>query len=134
MTALLLTPQDTNYVTSSLVFQQLSENKVEVLLSSIDVSATEIPLTVLSGNGEAQLTGAITIDSNPIADMPLCALDVRFIPEADYTFPVSVFRAGVTFFNAIKISTSGVVFLLNAPLAADVVYLDCPKFLLKTYK
>lgn len=131
MTALNLSPEDTNYLTSSLMFQHISENTGIVTLASSDVSTSGQPFLILTGNGEAQLSGSITIDSNPIANMPIFSLNR--VLEKGVIFPVTVLSAGVYISNAIRVNSDGEGILLNAPLALDVVVLDTPKFLLKSY-
>ena len=132
MAALNLTPQDTNYLTSLISFQHISQNKVFVKLAAADVSAANLPRVLLAGNGDCQVSGSITIDANPIADMPLCTIE-KLNLDSEVVIPVSVLRTGVYLANFIKISVSGEVTLLNAPTALDVILIHTPKFLLTEY-
>ena len=142
MTALNLTPQDTNYLTSSLINQQLNQNKEILTVHSSDILFTPtVPATILlDGSGRGQFTGAVSIFANPVANMILCNLPGNLKISKDYFLPITVMRAGIYIPNVIHLNPNDfntfnhlVVRLINAPLVGDFIYLDSALFLLNTY-
>lgn len=105
MTALLLTPTDNNYLTSRLINQQLIQNQLDVTLSSCVAVIT--PKVVLDGTGRASLQGSVSINTSPSANLKILDLPKQLIPVQDYSFPVSVLRAGAYVTNAVKLESSG---------------------------
>ena len=137
MTALNLTPQDTNYLNCSLINQQLTQNKDILTISSVDISfPTDAPgYFITDGTGRGQLSGQINIISNPAVNMELFRLPIKYKIPTDYYFPIVVLGAGYTP-NAISIKTiSGVIVvtLINLPTVGDIVILDSAPFLLNSY-
>jgi len=105
MSALNLTPQDVNYLSSRLVFEQLSQNYKNVVSVNEDVTADAKVL--LNGSGMAQLSGVVTIDSNPVSNMELCELPPLINPQVEGVFPVAVVRSGAHVSNGVKITSGG---------------------------
>lgn len=138
MTALNLTPKDTNYLTCELINQQLTQNK-EPLGARPNVSLSTFPDTpyiYTDGTGRGQLSGQVFITASPIANMPLCTLPLKYSVPRDYHFPISVLRAGAYVQNAIHInalSSPVLVSIVNAPDVGDLINLDSCPFLLNPY-
>lgn len=102
-----LTPQDNNYLTSRLLYNQLTDKKLDLILQD-DVSANEDAKIILDGCGRAMLSGSLIIDdSTPGATYPLFSLPVGITIPKDYVFPVAVKRGLTYLFNAMNISHGG---------------------------
>lgn len=105
MTALLLNPHDNNYLSCRLINQQLIQNQLDVTLSSCE--AVVDPKVVLDGTGRAYLQGSVSINSTPSANLKILDLPAKLVPVQEYSFPVSVLRAGAYVTNAIKLESEG---------------------------
>jgi hypothetical protein len=114
--ALLLTPADVNYLTSKLVFQQLSQNPETLVATNDDVTIDSEAKVLLNGSGMAQLKGFVTIDSNPSAAMELCELPPPITPASEGIFPVAVKRGDAYVANGIQITKGG-----GSPVASVTV-------------
>lgn len=107
MGALPLSPKDVNYLNSQMIFNQLTENNLDVSLAD-DITATETPKLLLDGQGRCYLRGKITIDNAaPTANLPLLNLPEKIIPTQDSFFPVFVERAGAFVANGVKLESAG---------------------------
>lgn len=111
MATLELTPVDNNYLTSNLVFRQLTQNSVYLELDSNNASASTTPKISLDGSGRAYLSGSLTITaSSPAAGMPLFYLPSFLSIPQQYNFPVVNNNGGTLTTNSITLvsNTSGI--------------------------
>lgn len=100
-----LSPKSTAYTTPATNYRQRVLNNEEVILAPNSVSVDVLPRVINDGYGRGYLVGQITIDADPIVNMPLCNLPNNMVPIATYLFPVSVLRSGAYVANAIRINT-----------------------------
>lgn len=64
MTSLNLSPKDQNYLTSNLVFNQLTQNSIEIELNEDNCTPVVTPKLLLDGSGRAYLTGSFTLENS----------------------------------------------------------------------
>lgn len=107
MAALKLTPQDTNYLSSRVVFEQLTQNSQAFLESNDDVTIDSEARVLLNGAGMAQLNGFVTIDADPVAAMDLCGLPLNLTPASEGVFPVAVQRGEAFVVNGVQVTSGG---------------------------
>lgn len=119
MTALPLSPKDVNYLSSRLIFEQLTENEVELSLDADNAEALETPKLKLDGAGRAYLTGSLTlINATPTAGMALFSLPEKIRIDKDYFMPVMK-KSGST------LSAVGIT-LLNSSSSIESVTVTAP--------
>lgn len=129
-----LTPESQDYLRSSEIFQNLTYNTQDVTLAT-NMSATTTPFVSLDGNGRANVLGQITVNTASVsANMTLCTLPTKLVPQQDTYHPVVVLRSGAYVANAVKVDdTTQSLILLTQPQQNDVVCLDSVRFLVNSY-
>lgn len=107
MSALHLSPKDNNYLTSNLINQQITQNKMDLTLSS-DVTEHPVNTTAVltDGTGRVTLEGAVTITGTPAADMKIATLPTPLNPARDTYCLVPVLRSGTWVTNVIQVESS----------------------------
>lgn len=109
MAALPLSPKDNNYLTSNLVFNQLNQNAIDLVIDNdAEVEIVEQPQLLLDGCGRAYLSGKVKIiDATPAAGMKLFELPLPISIENDYFLPVSVTRSATYVQNTVGVQQTG---------------------------
>lgn len=107
---LVLTPQDNNYLTSRIVYNQLIQNSPDFLIDEENVTTANPTKAqvLLDGSGRAQLDGAVTITGTPAAGMTLGHLPNHYKPKSPTVLlPVAVLRGTAYVSNAILVQDAG---------------------------
>jgi hypothetical protein len=130
-----VTPEGQDYLRANELFNNLTHNTLDLTIDE-DMAASTTPVVHLNGFGGAQLQGQITVDTASLsANMPLCTLPTKIVPQTDTYHPVVVLRAGAYVANAVKVDESDQnVVLLTQPQQNDIVCLDNVNFLVDSYK
>lgn len=110
MTALPLNPEDNNVLSCRLINQQLTDNKLDVILADnvSNVSEEQTAKIVLDGTGRASLEGSLSIDTaGGSAYFPLLYFPDKINPVKDYWLPV--FSSGPAAYvpNAVSLQKGG---------------------------
>jgi len=94
-----LRPTDNNYLNSSIVYKQLTQNSIALTLNSSNAEAVDgsTPTLRLDGQGRAYLTGSMKlINATPPAGMPLFTLPQNIPLSQNFSlFPVTQFNGSV---------------------------------------
>lgn len=105
MTVLTLTPTDVNYLTSNMVFNQLNQNKQDLIMATGIAEGDVAPKLVLDGSGRGALEGKVVINTASTSNnMELCTLPTNILPTQESFHPVVVLRNEQLISNGIKIS------------------------------
>jgi len=89
MSALQLTPKGNTYLRTDILFDQFSQNSIDLELETDNVTSLVTPKLLLDGSGRAYLTGAVTLsNATPTAGMPLFSLPRAISIAKDYFMPV----------------------------------------------
>ena len=126
-----LTPESQEYLRSVEIFQNLTYNTMDVTLDADMAEGTIAPKLLADGNGWIFGSGQILVDTASLsANMTLCTLPTKIVPQQDTYHPVVVLRAGAYVANAVKVDESSQeIILLTQPQQNDVVCLDSVQFL-----
>jgi hypothetical protein len=127
-----VTPTGEDYLRPSLVFENLTYNTKDLTLPN---TMSGSPFVALDGQGLAYLQGAITVTTASVAaNMPLCTLPEKIVPQYDTWHPIVVLRSGAPIANFVKVDASDKnVVLMTQPQQNDVVRLDSVSFLVNSY-
>lgn len=111
MSSFELSPQDNNYLTSSILFKQMQQKSINLALSANCV-AVNTPKILLDGSGRAYLTGSLQLTgATPAAETEIFSLPNFLSIEQDYSIPVTAVTSGGTLYaNSVKLlnATSGI--------------------------
>jgi hypothetical protein len=69
-----ITPNDNNYLTSSLLFKQMQQNAINLSLNTLACTEIVTPQISLDGSGRAYLTGSISLNGSTSAGTELFTL------------------------------------------------------------
>jgi hypothetical protein len=105
--ALPLTPEDNNYVSSRLRYQQLTQNTDDIEIDTDNFTVATQPTVMTFGDGMVYFNGSVIAAGTPAADYSIGTLPAWCVPEQDGLYAVNVLRAGAALFNAVKVNTSG---------------------------
>jgi len=105
MVALNLSPHSTNYLTSQLINQQLTNNKMDFTLSSNVAAVPNFPVKFIAdGTGRISMEGAVRITGTPAAGMTLGFLPKRLKSTRDWFCNLVVLRGASTYLqNVLKV-------------------------------
>lgn len=109
MTALNLTPVDTNYLSSELRYQQLTQNTDVVTVNTDNFTAATTPKVMTFGDGDVRLLGRVTVSGTPAANFEIGTLPTWCKPlqGSDQVYPVCILRAGAYIGNAVALNAGG---------------------------
>jgi hypothetical protein len=106
----ILQPEDNNYLTSRILFNQFQNNSIEptIFTGFGQNGITPLPKLLLDGSSRAYLNGSVTVTNGaPSAGMSIFSLPPNITIPQNYIFPVAVLRGSTTVFNSIELNYVG---------------------------
>jgi len=108
----ILQPEDNNYLTSRILFNQFKDNSFD--LSNLLSSAFGLnsdnpgPKLLLDGSSRAYLEGSVkVVAGSPVANTIIFELPQNITIPQNYIFPVAVLRSGAVVLNAVQLNYIG---------------------------